>query len=195
MTDDITRLCMRIQVKCERRGWYGPDGDAGTALVKPDGELDMEWFTRQRVGFLQVPATTEDIALTEVALGHPFPSLLRDLYTRLANGGFGPQGGLEGAFGEILYADSEYDGGTVLRRSIRAELYHFPYDDCLLLCEGGCNSKWGLHLPSGIVLRFTMEEGVVSEAASLDVWLERWIISDDSAIAHDVATFAQAWLR
>jgi len=42
-------------------------------------------------------------------MGFPYPPLLRTLYLRLANGGFGPAYGLVGAFGG--YADAIHTEG------------------------------------------------------------------------------------
>jgi hypothetical protein len=42
------------------------------------------------------PATTAEVDAAEVALGFAIPPLLRRLYTKVGNGGFGPNSGLEG---------------------------------------------------------------------------------------------------
>jgi hypothetical protein len=42
------------------------------------------------------PASDEDIAEAEQIIGYPLPPLLRRLYREVANGGFGPFGGVEG---------------------------------------------------------------------------------------------------
>ncbi|MEV8536381.1 SMI1/KNR4 family protein [Streptomyces sp. NPDC051211] len=43
---------------------------------------------------LRAPATAEEVARAEAALGFTLPPLLVSLYTRVADGGFGPEGGL-----------------------------------------------------------------------------------------------------
>lgn len=53
----------------------------------------------QRVNFAYPPASAEQVQATEAALGFPLPPLLRLLYERLANGGFGPGAGISGALG------------------------------------------------------------------------------------------------
>ncbi len=53
----------------------------------------------QRTGFAYVPASEEQLRATEAALGFPLPPLLRALYAEVANGGFGPGGGIQGALG------------------------------------------------------------------------------------------------
>jgi hypothetical protein len=50
-------------------------------------------------GFAFAPATDEQLRETEGILAFPLPPLLRLLYQRLANGGFGPGAGLCGAVG------------------------------------------------------------------------------------------------
>ncbi|MEU4410481.1 SMI1/KNR4 family protein [Streptosporangium sp. NPDC023963] len=49
------------------------------------------------------PASPEAISQAEEAIGHPLPPLLRRLYLEIANGGFGPRGGILGVAG------SEYE--------------------------------------------------------------------------------------
>lgn len=43
---------------------------------------------------LRAPASAEEVARAEAALGFTLPPLLVDLYTRVADGGFGPESGL-----------------------------------------------------------------------------------------------------
>jgi len=45
------------------------------------------------------PASPEAVAEAEEAIGYPLPPLLRRLYLEVANGGFGPRGGIIGVRG------------------------------------------------------------------------------------------------
>jgi hypothetical protein len=85
-------LVERILARCERDHWYGPE------LRSPQHRRMKGDDPRQR-GFAYPPATEAQIQETEAALGVPLPPLLRTLYTRLANGGFGPGVGLRGIIG------------------------------------------------------------------------------------------------
>lgn len=54
----------------------------------------------QRRDFAFPPVSEDQLQATEAALGFSFPLVLRTLYTRLANGGFGPGAGLLSALSE-----------------------------------------------------------------------------------------------
>jgi SMI1 / KNR4 family (SUKH-1) len=85
-------LLDRIPEKCQRDGWYGGDLGAPRWLqVQPDHP--------QRADFAYPPASEEQLAATEAALGFLLPPLLRALYKEIANGGFGPGVGIQGAIG------------------------------------------------------------------------------------------------
>jgi hypothetical protein len=82
-----TVLFERIMQKCQREGWYG--GGLDRRNTRPDHP--------QRYGFAYPPASEEQLLATEAALGFPLPPVLRAIYTEVANGGFGPGGGIQGA--------------------------------------------------------------------------------------------------
>src|SRR5262249_34940306 len=86
-------LCARIQRYCEARHWYGPDGGLEKERASGDakGFLHVQPFAHDaRIGFEFLPATPEQLDMTEARLGYALPSLLRALYANVANGGFGP---------------------------------------------------------------------------------------------------------
>ncbi len=92
MKTSFTGLMAGIREKCQRDGWYGGELDGPTCLqVCPDHP--------QREGFAYPPANEEQLQATEAALGFPLPPLLRLLYAEVANGGFGPGAGIQGALG------------------------------------------------------------------------------------------------
>ena len=66
------------------------------------GKLDLR-HTRpdhpQRHGFAYPTAGEDQLRATETALGFLLPPVLRALYAEVANGGFGPGGGIQGALG------------------------------------------------------------------------------------------------
>jgi SMI1 / KNR4 family (SUKH-1) len=89
MDPAFTELCHRIREKCRRDGWYG-------------GTLDLRQARSdhpQRHSFAYPPASEEQLRATETTLGFLLPPVLRALYTEVANGGFGPDGGIQGALG------------------------------------------------------------------------------------------------
>jgi hypothetical protein len=51
------------------------------------------------VGFAYPPASEVQLLVIEAALGFPLPFLLRTLYAEIANRGFGPDAGIQGALG------------------------------------------------------------------------------------------------
>ncbi|MGH2497866.1 MAG: SMI1/KNR4 family protein [Ktedonobacteraceae bacterium] len=83
-------LFERIRQKCQRQGWYGGDLLSPTRRIVPQDDP-------QRTGFAFSPASEEQLAATEAALGFSLPPLLRALYAQVANGGFGSGTGIRGA--------------------------------------------------------------------------------------------------
>src|SRR5260221_6804532 len=111
MDDRHALLCARIRDYCEARRWYGPDGGLEKDRAFRDGEgvLHVQAITHDaRAGFEFPPATAEQLAVTESRLGYPLPSLLRALYTNVANGGFGPSEGITGAHGGYWYGVDDH---------------------------------------------------------------------------------------
>src|SRR6266446_3071138 len=86
----MNEIAMRIRGKCQQRSWYGPDAFRGRRAAEPGKHLFLQSFAFP-------PATEAQVQRTEALLGFLLPPLLRSLYRELANGGFGPGGGLRGA--------------------------------------------------------------------------------------------------
>src|SRR5579884_1000015 len=95
-------LCEAIRRKCAAQRLYGPDNH----WMIPADEEDL-----RRCGFAFPPLTEEQVSQAEATLGFPLPTALRTLYTRLANGGFGPHYGILRLTGK----PSEYDRTVVER--------------------------------------------------------------------------------
>ncbi len=106
--NSYTVLVERIREHCRQQHWYGPEGDnparynlncrrgfdaAGNMFIVDAAHDPL------RSNFAYPPASAEQLAITEQLLGFPLPSLLRTLYSQLANGGFGPGDGIIGASG------------------------------------------------------------------------------------------------
>jgi SMI1 / KNR4 family (SUKH-1) len=198
-SDDYASLCERIRDHCHQQQWYGPDlyRDQHTFNWGPDESWIRHDF---RTRFFP-PATEEQLRLSEEAMGFPYPPLLRTLYLRLANGGFGPAYGLVGAFGG--YADAIHTEGrhefmlqeSVVYPSFSEEITLIDIEQCekpggdrkkiyidpavwpkhlIELCEWGCGYFSLLHAPSGRVYYFG-EDYLFQQANSLEEWLERWL--------------------
>ncbi len=110
MTDEhIAMLCESIRNHCRQRQWYGPDRmDLDHRGWWDDtGVLHTDLLTHDfHVAFEFPPATEDQLRATEESLGFPIPPLLRALYAKVANGGFGPGGaGITGARGGYYYGD------------------------------------------------------------------------------------------
>jgi SMI1 / KNR4 family (SUKH-1) len=84
-----TDLAAQLRALCVRENWYGPwdfKPKAGQAHANT-------------TGFAFARAAETQLQRTEEILGFPLPPILRYLYTELANGGFGPGGGMRGVVG------------------------------------------------------------------------------------------------
>ena len=105
MTNTSNILFEAIRAKCQRSRWFGADLDTSKWHIS---NPDVDFFDEQEkqivrvedhpqcFGFAFPPATEEQVQATEARLGFPLPSLLKALYTHVANGGFGPGGGFYG---------------------------------------------------------------------------------------------------
>ncbi len=198
-SDNYASLCERIREHCHQKQWYGPDiyKDHPTFNWYPYGPWIRHDF---RTGFFP-PATEEHLRLSEEAMGFPYPSLLRTLYLRVANGGFGPAYGLVGAF--CGYADAmhkEKQHKYILRDSIvypsfpeemtfiDIEQYEKQYSEpkqvyldpqvwpmhFILLCNWGCGYFSFLHARTGHVY-YVGEGYLFHQTDSLEEWFEHWL--------------------
>ena len=83
-------VILGILAKCQNEQWYGSDRERSRNPSAHDP---------CHTGFVFPSATTDQITQTEASVGFALPPLLSQLYTRLANGGFGPGGGIRGCIG------------------------------------------------------------------------------------------------
>src|SRR5438132_5407724 len=90
MNASYEALFKAIGARCQRDHWFGPEQSGPTWRKRIAAD------NPNRFGFVFPPASEEQVQITEERLGFPLPALLRALYTRVANGGFGPSGGLKG---------------------------------------------------------------------------------------------------
>ncbi len=226
MDETNEALFQRIREKCQRNHWYGADMDDPHEKQRWVQEADTNshvayyWYDQEgqqhRIdkdadlskfplmnNFAYPQATETDVAITEQALGFTLPPLLRQLYTQVANGGFGPGYGLNGViggFGNILPASylstkRQYrlvDIGMYERRQAATQLLELPVyvfpDRVLELCHWGCAIYSYLDCTTGRIFRGEYYRnasdfnpsypydfyGFKYEADSLLEWLELW---------------------
>lgn len=178
-------LCEAIRRKCAARHWYGPDALWSTSVAEYDP---------RRFSFELPPLAEEQVNEAEATLGFPLPPALRSLYTRLANGGFGPHYGILRLAGEASETDR-----TVLEwyQDFTERCTFFDLVDqvqpgknvpfavsvwprfVLPICEEGCGNYFCLHTATGQMLTVEIwdahESGLAYVADSLDQWLQAWL--------------------
>jgi hypothetical protein len=102
------------------------------------------------------PATPEQVRDSERLLGFKLPTAVRQLYTLVANGGFGPDYGLLGLVGGAPDETGETAVGSYLRRRETARDWWPQY--LLPICNWGCAMyscvDCGPHSRQGRMVRF-----------------------------------------
>lgn len=136
--------------------------------VQTDPSIDMHHLTDIRP---QPPVSSAELAAAEEQLGFDLPPLVRDLYTHVADGGYGPGYGL-GRLSELVERGREFaEAGTT-------NLWPARF---LHLCWWGCDYFSGVDCssPASAVLRFVPDDwtadALVPEAESLEEWLDAWL--------------------
>jgi hypothetical protein len=128
------------------------------------------------------PATVLALDAAEAELGFALPVLLRQLYSEVANGGFGPGAGLFG----VKRGHRDVDGRTLsaLYRAFRVQ--EWPPQGVLPLCDFGCGAWSCVDTRAGSDNIVTMGEvGITRTRFSLFSWLDEWA----SGIDIDAETF------
>lgn len=186
-------------VQVEVVGQYVPEHKSFLALEKP--------FQGQELLFTFPPATEEQLNETEQQLGFSIPLLLRLLYTRIANGGFGPGYGITGVSGGYPFRDVRLYGDIAqaylravhneseYRQAVIQEFLALPPEEqearkdsgnpfppswpkhMLPLCQWGCNVSTYIDAKTGHIFQ-GMSRPTLFVAASLEEWLERWLAGE-----------------
>lgn len=214
---DETDLCQRISEKCQRQHWYGPDMDAPSRRQRElDENATYYWIDRHGQEYcytdsLQIPTAwafeyaplaEEQLQSAERLLGFALPPLLRAIYTRVADGGFGPGYGLyhletpdklSGAsivssyFSDRRRATQLVDFHLLEKRTAGNYLLTLMPEDVwpdgfLCLCHWGCSQFSYLDLATGRVFRYDYyvgeRNGFEAEAPTLEAWFERWLAKE-----------------
>lgn len=172
----------------------GPGGTVTTmfggvgSLLKAAGGMDPEaaGMTTDNSSPLPAPAPVATLEGAERVLGVPLPPGLRRLYLEVADGGFGPAGGLLSIEAALL-ARRELVGGGELPRGrvwpanllpIRA---NEPGFECLDL-ETGAIVGWDPEELSEWSSDVRWHRSFKPTAPSLEVWLTAWL---DATPAHE----------
>jgi len=138
-------------------------------IVDPALRIDMKTVATPP---LYPPATPESVTEAEATLGLRLPSLVRQLYVDVANGGFGPGAGLLGLAGG--YSDAE--GRTLVSVYQAFAASWWPKPTLLPLWDWGCGA-WSCVDADAVDERvFTMDAaGPTRTRFTLPSWLSAWV--------------------
>lgn len=159
------------------------------SLLRAAGGMDPETagFTTENTSPLPAPASEATVDAAERVLGFPLPAGLRRLYLEVADGGFGPGGGLL-SVEAVLGARRELVGGGELPRGrtwpatmlpIRA---NEPGYACLDVKTGEI-VDWDPEELSEWSSDARWQRSFKPSAPSLEAWLATWL---DARPAHEV---------
>lgn len=211
MNESFNALCQRISIYCLQQCWFAGDIDNPSAIVDPELRYDMHYdrdgkeiiYDRnpddhpRKTSFAYPPATEEQFLHAEKALGFSFPPLLRVLYTRVANGGFGPGHGLIGAWDGFCEAGDIVD--NYLFHQKRCKLVpikeHIQIDGTLCLseeiwplsmiylCDWGNGTISCLDIQNDKVyvrspIEYTNNYHFELQSSSLLAWFEQWVAGE-----------------
>lgn len=100
---DEQALLERVVAHCHNRKWFAGQYAPEYRVTFYDADGRAHWdndmiyaAAHAEQGFLHAPVTEEVLQDTERRLGRTLPTILRMVYTTVANGGFGPGRGLVG---------------------------------------------------------------------------------------------------
>jgi hypothetical protein len=209
-----------IRTRCRQASWFGPDALKPDREVQPqpdDPFLD-EYASAsaaqndpRRAGFVFPPATEEQIRVTESTLGFALPQMLRELYLRVANGGFGPgtglrgvEGGYKGAYHHYTdfpgtqgsshaFSSTTYDAFAVPteagggRASLRVPCEQW-LAHLLPICDLGCGEEAAVESQGRMFLLSPTESNAFYHLERLpwafEEWLWRWVRGENLLDAH-----------
>ncbi|MES2470598.1 MAG: SMI1/KNR4 family protein [Verrucomicrobiota bacterium] len=139
------------------------------------------------------PATIEQLLRTQRELGFALPRFLKQMYSEVANGGFGP------AYGFMSATDEEYaphldDVYIVAFHRMASgcdlsEAWRWP-DKLISIADNGCGMRWCLDCDTGEIVFFagdtidlddahTFQEAFIRTGRSLQEGVEDWLTGKD----------------
>lgn len=207
-----TFLFESILSKCQKDHWFGCDFESPRqydGALEYDPNFDKQTLERisqddpRRRNFEFPPASEEQLQETEKQLDFSLPPLLRELYATLANGGFGPGGGLSGVLNGYgtqgtgfypqtettllaLYQFNSQKGTFQLPQTEKPQDYLFlqiPYGEwpykLLSLCDLGCVQDACVDEHERMFMKMAIEDdekyGLFRLPWTLEEWLWRWV--------------------
>ncbi|MGW4023464.1 hypothetical protein [Streptomyces sp. NPDC005009] len=165
---------------------YGSDG---TVELKAETEEVTDYYADAPRGPLFPPISLSDVEEAERRIGRRLPELLRRLYTEVANGGFGPYGGL------ASLTDGNRAPGHLRDWPCAASVHERNLSEgmppsWLFLTYGGCTMEWHVSLSAvdnpvllydadGYTFGEGPHDGLRHATASLRKWLWTWADGGD----------------
>jgi hypothetical protein len=128
---------------------------------------------------LPPPATPQAVHDVETQMGFPVPSLLARLWTEVANGGFGPGGGLFGVNTEPSSPLSMSLPNLYLQ-SIADRSIAWP-EKLVIICEWGCGDYSAIDCSTagGEVIDLIGEDTRKGRGCTFAEWIEDWLDGAD----------------
>jgi hypothetical protein len=185
---DELALLERVRAHCREKRWFAGDyaPEYRVAFYNADGraylndDLTYAATSLAQQDFLQAPVTEQVLQETEHRLGRALPTILRTVYTTVANGGFGPGYGLVGL---PMLAKTLTVGQW--RLAPRAEEHLAQHPQSCLYCEQEpsdlvtltlvcCVAAPGMLMPGSHARRFAgLADRATSTTNSASVWCKR----------------------
>lgn len=162
---------------------YGSDG---TVRFKAGAEEAAAYYADAPRGPLFPPITPAEVEEAERSIGRRLPELLRRVYTEVADGGFGPDGGLASLTEGNRVPGHLYDWPWTVGVHERNRATGVP-PSWLFLAAGGCTMEWYVSLTAlgNQVLLYDADgwvpdwgegphDGLRYASVSLRGWLRTW---------------------
>jgi hypothetical protein len=164
---DLTRLVSDIR------------GDSADPELSAKAERIGEEMARPARPDLPLPADPSAIARAEAQLGHPMPAFLRRLYLEVANGGFGPGGGLMGVEMAVqtyrdLRATPPAPKGCEWPERVLPLIEQSPGYDCVDVSDGTVVA-WDPEELEENSSRKRWLRSFKRISPSVEAWLEQWV--------------------
>ncbi|MEU6299543.1 hypothetical protein [Streptomyces erythrochromogenes] len=167
---------------------YGSDGTVELASRR---EEVAAYFADAPRGPLFAPLSRTDVDAAERAIGRRLPRLLRRVYTEVADGGFGPDGGLASLARGNRAPDHLWDWTSAVEVYERNRAAGGVPASWFFLTGGGCSMEWYVSLAAvdHPVLLYDADgwvaergenphDGLRHATASLRHWLWTWADGD-----------------
>ncbi|MEV8550838.1 SMI1/KNR4 family protein [Streptomyces glaucescens] len=172
-----------------RRDDIASYGSNGTVTLKSETEVVTGYYADAPRGPLFPPISLSEVERAERRIGRRLPDLLRRLYTEVADGGFGPDGGL------ASLTDGNRAPGHLRDWPCAASVHERNRSEgmppsWLFLTNGGCTMEWHVSLSAvdnpvllydvdGYTFGDSPHDGLRHATASLRKWLWTWADGGD----------------